>query len=139
MRKPVYAICEQQRRRSACESSTFVVRCHDSVISLVSISEISSLYLASVAEQASLSLSWSQTQKTGYLATRLICITISTICHKAPATGLLKAKTSVSNQKVLRTLLSVCCKLHRLSQTILYVNIFKLGKWRFSLSFVTNI
>ena len=35
--------------------SAFVVRCLDSIIPLVSISEISSLYLASVAEQACLS------------------------------------------------------------------------------------
>ena len=51
--------------------SAFVVRCLDSIISLVSISEISSLYLASVAEQAGLSLPWSQTSRTGLLATRL--------------------------------------------------------------------
>ena len=36
--------------------STFVVRCLDSIIPLVSISEMSSLYLASVAVQAGLSL-----------------------------------------------------------------------------------
>ena len=36
--------------------SVFLVRCLDSIISLVSISEISSLYLASVAAQAGLSL-----------------------------------------------------------------------------------
>ena len=42
--------------------SAFVVRCRDSVMSLVSISKIiSSLLLASVAEQASLSLTWSET------------------------------------------------------------------------------
>ena len=74
MRKPVYAICEQHWRRSACASaqsdSAFVVRCRDSII--VSISEISSLKLASVAVQAGLSLNWSQTQKTGFLVTRLI-------------------------------------------------------------------
>ena len=53
--------------------TVFVVRCLDStrIIPLVSISEISSLYLASVAEQASLRLPWSQTPKTGFLATRL--------------------------------------------------------------------
>ena len=62
MKKPVYAICEQQRhrRRSA-------VRCLDSITPLVSLSEISSLYLASVAAQASLSPPWSQTLKTGFL------------------------------------------------------------------------
>ena len=53
--------------------SAFVVCCLDSIIPLVSISEISSLYLASVAEQAGLSLPWSQTLKPGSLVTRLIC------------------------------------------------------------------
>ena len=43
--------------------STFVVCCLDSIIPLVSISEISSLYLASVAAQAGLSLPWSQTKE----------------------------------------------------------------------------
>ena len=41
--------------------STFVVRCLDGVMSLVSVNQISSLLLASVAEQASLSLTWSET------------------------------------------------------------------------------
>ena len=51
--------------------STFVVRCLDSIIPLVSIPEISILYLFSVAAQAGLSLPWSQTPKTGFLVTRL--------------------------------------------------------------------
>ena len=50
----------------------FVVRCLDSLISLVSISKISSLYLASVAKQAGLSLIWSQTPKTRFLVPRLV-------------------------------------------------------------------
>ena len=41
--------------------SAFFVRCLDSVVSLVSVTKISSLMLASVAEQASLSLTWSET------------------------------------------------------------------------------
>ena len=41
--------------------SAFVVRCLGSKISLVSVTEISSLMLASVAEKASLSLTWSET------------------------------------------------------------------------------
>ena len=53
--------------------SAFVVHCLDSMIPLVSISEISSLYLASVAAQACLCLSWSQTPKTGVLITWLSC------------------------------------------------------------------
>ena len=42
-------------------TSAFVVRCLDSVMSLVSVTKISSLMLASVAEQASLTLTWSET------------------------------------------------------------------------------
>ena len=41
--------------------SAFVVRYLDSVMSLVSVTKMSSLILASVAEQASLSLTWSET------------------------------------------------------------------------------
>ena len=41
--------------------SAFVVRCLDSVMSLVSVTKISRLLLASVAEQASLSQTWSET------------------------------------------------------------------------------
>ena len=48
--------------------SAFVVHSLDSKIPLVSISEIST----SVAAQASLSLPWSQTRKTGFLVMRLI-------------------------------------------------------------------
>ena len=53
--------------------SAFVVHCLDSIIPLVSISKISSLYLASVDVQAGLSLPLLQTPKTGFLVTRLIC------------------------------------------------------------------
>ena len=41
--------------------SAFVVRCLDSVMSLVPVTKIASLMRASVAEQASLSLTWSET------------------------------------------------------------------------------
>ena len=41
--------------------SAFVVRCLDSVMPLVSVTKISSLMLASVAAQAGLSLTWSET------------------------------------------------------------------------------
>ena len=41
--------------------SAFVVRCLDTVMSLVSVTKLSSLLLASVAEQAILSLTWSET------------------------------------------------------------------------------
>ena len=41
--------------------SAFIIRCLDSVMSLVSVIKISSLMLTSVAEQARLSLTWSET------------------------------------------------------------------------------
>ena len=56
--------------------STFIVRCLDSIIPLISITKISSLYLASVAAQAGWSLTWSQIPKTGFLVTRLNLILI---------------------------------------------------------------
>ena len=52
--------------------SPLVFRCLDSIILPVSISQISSLCLASVAAQASFSLTWLQTPKTGFLVTLLI-------------------------------------------------------------------
>ena len=63
------------RKRSLI--STFVVHCLDRIISLVFISEISILWLASVAVQARLCPIWSQTPKAGFLETRLICILAS--------------------------------------------------------------
>ena len=61
MRKPVYPISEQQRRRSAQSDQHHCCLLLDGIIPLVSISEISSLYLASVGERAGLCLTWSQT------------------------------------------------------------------------------
>ena len=62
-----YVICEQQRRLI----SAFVVRCLYSVISLVSVTKISSLMLASVAAQAGLSLTWLETPENTSLMMRL--------------------------------------------------------------------
>ena len=59
--------------------SACVVRCLDSIILLVSTSEIPGLYLASVAAQAGLCLTWSQTPKAGFLVTRLIYISFESI------------------------------------------------------------
>ena len=74
MRKPVYANNKGTEQPAHLRSliSSFVVCCLDSIISVVSISEISSLNLASVAVQAGLRLTWSQTPKMGFLVTRLI-------------------------------------------------------------------
>ena len=54
-----YVICEQSDPRSLI--SAFVVCCLDSVMSPVSVTKILNLMLASVAEQASLSLTSSET------------------------------------------------------------------------------
>ena len=66
--------------------STFVVRCRDSIISLVSISKISNLKLASVAVQAGLNFTWSETPKTGFLVTRLKYIQSNTRLMQTKAT-----------------------------------------------------
>ena len=52
--------------------SAFVVRCLDSRIPIVSISEISSLCLASAAVQTCLCLTWSQTRRHVFLVMKLI-------------------------------------------------------------------
>ena len=65
--------------------SAFVVRCLDSVMSLVSVTEISSLMLASVADQASLSLTWSETPEDTFShdEAHLFCMII--VLHNQPA------------------------------------------------------
>ena len=76
MRKPVYVICEQQRRSSDCTSAQsdqrLVVRCLNSTMSLVSVFAIQLLSLAYIADQARLNLTWSETPKPGFLVTWLI-------------------------------------------------------------------
>ena len=76
MRKPVLSYANNKGADQPAHPrsliSTFVVRCLDSIIPLASISEISNLYLASVAEQAGLCLTWSETPKTGFLVAWLI-------------------------------------------------------------------
>ena len=72
MRKPAFAnkdVDQPAHPRSLI--SIFVIRCLDSIIPLVSIYEILSLQLVSVAEQTGLSLPWSETPKTGFLVARL--------------------------------------------------------------------
>ena len=55
--------------------STFVFRCLDSMVPLVSVFKISSLHLASMAAQAGLCLTWLQTPKTAFVVMRLILYT----------------------------------------------------------------
>ena len=51
----------------------FVVRCLDVIIPILHISKVSVLYLVSETEQASWSLACSQTPRTGFLVTGLMC------------------------------------------------------------------
>ena len=66
MRKPVYAIYEQQRFRSHCASTQsghhcFLFTALISIIPIVAKPKLSSLSLVSVAELSGLSLTWSHT------------------------------------------------------------------------------
>ena len=72
---------------------TFDVRCLDSIILLVSISEISSLCLGSVAAQASLSLTWSETPKTGFLVVWHIFIMIHEYLVDTGSTALILVRS----------------------------------------------
>ena len=75
MRKPVLPYANNKDTNQPAHPcsliSVVVIRFLDSLMPLVSISEISSLWLASVAAQAGLSLLWLHTPKTGFLMTRL--------------------------------------------------------------------
>ena len=59
--------------------SAFVVHCLDTMIPRHSMSQISSLYLASMAEQGGLSRPWSQTPKTGFVTRLNYVINCNTI------------------------------------------------------------
>ena len=75
MRKPVFCICENkdtdQLRGNREADQRLCFRYTDSTIPLRSKSEISSLYLSSVALQPGLCRTWSKTRKTDFLTTRL--------------------------------------------------------------------
>ena len=75
MRKPAFCKCENkdadQLRGNREADQRLCFRYMDSTISLLSISEISSLYLSSVVVQPGLFGTWSETPKTGFLRTRL--------------------------------------------------------------------
>ena len=83
MRKPVFHICEQQRRNQPADLcsliSAFVIRCLDRIISLLAIAEISRLKLVSVAEQACFESYLVRAPKTGFLVTRLKLLSLKVI------------------------------------------------------------
>ena len=81
MRKQAFCICENkdadQLRGDREADQRLCFPYIDSTIPLLSKSEISSLYSSSVAVQPGLCQTWSQTPKTGFLRTRLICVKLS--------------------------------------------------------------
>ena len=89
MRKPAICICKNKGADQLCGYRTADQRfcfCYiDSTIPLLPKSEISSFLPSSVAVQPGLCRTWSETPKTGFLVTGLICIfevlsTISKTC-----------------------------------------------------------
>ena len=75
VRKPDFCICENkdadQLRGNREADQRLCFRHLDSTISLLTKSEISSLYLSSVTAQPSLCRTWSESPKTGFLTSRL--------------------------------------------------------------------
>ena len=78
MRKPDFCICENkdadQLRGYREADQRLCFRYIDRTIPLLPTSEISSLSPSSVTVQPGLCGTWSETPKTGFLTTRLICI-----------------------------------------------------------------
>ena len=76
MRKPDFCLCENKgadQLRSNCEADQrLCFRYTDSTLSLLIKSEISSFYAASGTVHVGLCRTWSETPKTGFLASRLI-------------------------------------------------------------------
>ena len=77
MRKPDFCICENkdadQLRGNREADQRLCFRYTDSIIPLLPKSKIPSLQPSSVAVQPGLCRTWSETPKTGFLTTRLIC------------------------------------------------------------------
>ena len=76
VRKPVFGVCQQQRRRPVC-ASVQSDQCHcysslESIIFRLNTSQISIFLLVSVAEGTGLSLALLETPKTGFVAPRPI-------------------------------------------------------------------
>ena len=78
MRKTAFCICENkdadQLRSNREADQRLCFRYIDSTIPLLSTYEISSLWPSTLAAQAGLCGTWSETPKTGFLRTRLIYV-----------------------------------------------------------------
>ena len=77
LRKPAFSICKNKDADQLCgyrkADQHLCFRYTDTKIPLLSNSEISSFYPSSVAVQTGMCRTWSETPKTGFLKTRLIC------------------------------------------------------------------
>ena len=79
MRKPAFCICicenrdADQLRGNREADQRLCFRYTDSTIPVLPKSEISNIWLSSVTVQPGLCGTWSETPKTGFLTTRLIC------------------------------------------------------------------
>ena len=77
MRKPAFCTCENKYADQLCGNRTadqrLCFRYVERTIFLPPISEISSLLPSCVVVQSDLCRTWSETPKTGFLTTRLIC------------------------------------------------------------------
>ena len=83
MRKPAFCIWENkdadQLSGNHEADQHLCFRYSDSTIPLLPTSEISSLYISSVAVQPGLCQTWSETPKNGFLTTRLISFEINKV------------------------------------------------------------
>ena len=83
MRKPAFFICENkdadQLRSNWAADQCLYFRYTDSTIPLLPKSEILSLQQSSLAVQPRLCRTWSESPKTGFLTTRLICLSINLV------------------------------------------------------------
>ena len=81
MRKQDFCQCENKGADQLCSN------CTDSTIPPLLISKITSFLPSSETVQASLCLTWSETPKTSFLKSRLICFRISFVATRAKCAG----------------------------------------------------
>ena len=105
--------------------SAFVVRCLDSVMSLVSVTKVSSPLLASVAEQASLSLTWSETPEDMFSHDEAHMFTIQENKYNNKGLQEIGKGTTVANTGVHSTHSNVIILVSLKQKKTLYVVYFK--------------
>ena len=101
VRQPAFCIYENkdadQLRGNREADQTLCFRYTDSTIPLLLKSEISSLLSSSVTVQPGLCRTWSETPKTGFLTTRLICEPIVYTCTDIRKSGVVLRPSTFTN------------------------------------------